>query len=172
MRKTCILVLFMFVTAGCQSIPAIQDTPMAAYKKLIVRNINWKETATCEIEGDEIAEFVAAQPKLNEIFRAEFTKHITHVGFFDKVNYGDLPSDANTLILEPKIYTLCPGIRTRKMGSASFTGILKNADGKLVGTYTEERRVGSSLFSTMMGNIETLVAELAEDAASHLSTAR
>lgn len=166
MGKTLLIVLAIIAVAGCSSIPVKSSTPMANYHKLIVRNIDWDETATSEIAGDAMQEFIAAQPRLAELFRAEFEKGIKQTGFFDTIAFGDAPADADTLILEPKIYTLKPG---GYMPGASYTGLLKTGDGRLIGKYTAERRVSGT---NPMGNIEKLVTELAEDAASRLPYAR
>jgi len=166
------ILLFMFaivVFAGCSGIPIKSSTPMANYHMLIVRNINWNETAISDITDDSMKEYIAAQPRLAELFRAEFEKYIREIGFFDKVVYGDAPADVDTLILEPKIYTLKPG---GFMPGATYTGLLKTADGRLVGKYTAERRLNQSNDANTLENIEKLIKELGEDAASRLPYAR
>jgi hypothetical protein len=168
MGKILLLVLSVVVFAGCVG-PMKNSTPMANYNKLIVRNINWKETAISEVTEDGVKEYVAAQPRLAEMFRAEFEKYINGMHFFDKVIYGDATADADTLILEPKIYNLKPG---GFMPGATYTGLLLTADGRLVGKYTEERRINQARGSKTMQNIEKLVTELGEDAASRLPFAR
>ena len=169
MGKLLFIMLFVFSLAGCAAVPAKNSTPLAAFNKLIVRDINWKETAVSEIEGNDMKEYIAAQPRLGEIFRKEFGKNIGEIRFFDSVTYGDAPVDADTLILEPKIYTLKPG---GFMPGADYTGLLKTSDGRLVGKYTYERRLNQAPSSKSMENIEELVAELGEDAASRLPYAR
>ena len=169
MGKYLIFIFAVIAVAGCSGIPLKNSTPMAKYNKLIVRNINWNETAISEIEGDDMKEYVASQPGLGEIFRAEFDKYIKEIRFFDKVIYGDAQADADTLILEPKIYTLKP---RGYMPGASYTGLLKTADGKLIGKYTAERRLNQTIGSHSKGNIESLISELGEDAASRLPYAQ
>jgi hypothetical protein len=169
MRKAILLMLSIFAFSGCSSIPVKNSTPMANYNKLIVRNINWNETAVSELEGDGMKEFIASQPRLAEMFRAEFEKHIREIRFFDKITYGDNPADVDTLILEPKIYTLKPG---GFMPGASYTGLLKTADGRRVGKYEAERRLNQNFGSHTLENIEKLIAELGEDAASRLPYAK
>ena len=169
MRKVLLLMLSIVAFAGCSGIPVKNSTSMANYNKLIVRNINWNETAISEITDEGMKEYIALQPKLSEIFRAEFEKYIRETHFFDKVSYGDAPADTETLILEPKVYTLKP---TGFMPGATYTGLLLTADGKLVGKYTEERRLNQAHGSKTMENIENLVRELGEDAASRLPYAR
>lgn len=168
MGKVFLLMLSIAVYAGC-AVPMKNSTPMANYNKLIVRNINWNETAVSEITVDGMKEYIAAQPRLAEIFHAEFEKYIREIRFFDKILYGDAPTDADTLILEPKIYTLKPNGYTP---GASYTGILKTADGRLVGKYTAERRLMQTIGSHTKENIESLITELGEDAASRLPYAR
>ena len=85
MGKVLIFMLAIAAVAGCSSIPVKSTTPMAKYHKLIVRNINWNETATSDITGDAMKEFVAAQPRLDMVFRAEFGKYIKETGFFDTI---------------------------------------------------------------------------------------
>lgn len=167
MSKTLILIVAVLACAGCSSMAVNSSNLKAQYKKLIVRDINWKETATSEITGDQMKEFISSQPMLNELFRAEFDKNIRKIGIFDAVAYGNAQPDSDTLTMVPKIYTLKP---TGFMPGASFTGFLLSADGKLVGTYSEERRLSSSSSDPekIKGNIEKLVRELAEDAASKL----
>jgi hypothetical protein len=171
MRKILILIVAVIACAGCSSIPTNSSKSKVQYKKLIVRDINWKETATSEIAGDQLKEFISAQPMLNELFRTEFDKYIKEVGVFDSIAYGNAQPDSDTLILVPKIYTLKPD---GFMPGATFTGLLLSADGKLIGTYSEERRLNSSGSNPekVKGNIEKLVKELAEDAASKLPYAR
>ena len=168
MGKVFLFIMTIAFFAGCAG-PMKNSTPMANYSKLIVRNINWNETAVSEITADGMKQYIEAQPRLAEMFRAEFEKYIKKLNFFDKVNYGDAPADADTLILEPKIYTLKP---TGFMPGATYTGLLLTADGKLVGKYTEERRLNQGHGSKTMENIENLVRELGEDAASRLPFAR
>lgn len=167
MRKILILFVAVFACVGCSSMAVNSNKPKVHYKKLIVRDINWKETATSDIPGDQMKEFIASQPMLNEMFHAEFDKHIKKIDAFDVVAYGNAQPDSDTLILVPKIYTLKP---IGFMPGASFTGFLLSADGRLVGRYSEERRLNSSSSDPekIRGNIEILVRELAEDAASNL----
>lgn len=169
MGKMVLITLLGFALAGCAAAPAKDSTPLAAFNKLIVRDINWKETAVSEIEGKDLKEYIAAQPRLSEIFQKEFGKYIGDIRFFGTVTYGDAPADADTLILEPKIYTLKPG---GFMPGADYTGLLKTSDGRLVGKYTYERRLNQAHSSKVMENIEELVTELGEDAASRLPYAR
>lgn len=169
MGKVLFLMLSIAAFAGCSIMPVKNSTPMAKYNKLIVRNINWNETAISEITVDGMKEYIASQPRLAEMFRAEFEKYIRDMRFFDKVIYGDAPADADTLILEPKIYNLKPG---GFMPGATYTGLLKTVDGRLLGKYTEERRINQAHGSKTMENIENLVRELGEDAASRLPYAR
>lgn len=167
MSKILILIVAVLTCVGCSSMAISNSKPKGQYKKLIVRDINWKETATSEITGDQMKEFIASQPMLNELFRIEFDKNIRKIGVFDAVVYGNAQPDSDTLTLVPKIYTLKP---TGFMPGASFTGFLLSPDGKLIGTYSEERRLNSSSSDPekIKGNIEKLVRELAEDAASKL----
>ena len=167
MSKILILIVTVFACTGCGSVAVNSSTPATNYKNLIVRDINWKETATCDITGDQMKEFISSQPMLNELFRAEFDKNIRKTGVFDAVVYGNALPDSVTLTLVPKIYTLKP---IGFMPGASFTGFLLSADGKLIGTYSEERRLNSTSSDPekIKGNIEKLVRELGEDAASKL----
>ncbi len=160
MKKILILILFILACAGCSSVPK------AKYSRLIVRDINWNETATSQIEGEQMKEFIASQSMLNKLFQSEFDKYIRGRATFDSIEYGSAPPDANTLVMVPKIYTLKPG---GFMPGATFTGFLLSADGKLLGTYSEERSLGNlGAPKKIKGNIETLIEELAEDAASRL----
>lgn len=171
MSKILILIVAVITCFGCSSVPINSSKPKAHYKKLIVRDINWKETATSEISVDQMKGFTSSQPMLNELFHTEFDKNIKWVGVFDAIAYGNAMPDSDTLILVPKINTLKPN---GFMPGASFTGLLLSADGKLIGTYSEERRLNSSSSDPekIKGNIEKLVRELAEDAASMLPYAR
>lgn len=166
MGKFMLRVLLVVAIAGCGGMPVKSDTPMANFHHLIVRNINWNETAVSELTGEEMKEFIASQPRLAELFRAVFEQYVKELGFFDTITFGEAGADADTLILEPKIYTLKPG---GFMPGASYTGLLKTLDGKMVARYTAERRVSGT---GKMGNIEKLVRELAEDAAYRLPYAR
>jgi len=161
----------MLIATGCSSIPAKKDTPMASYTNLIVRPINWHDTAVDKISGDEVKEFVSAQPKLAGLFQNEFGKNIDKTGYFANVTYGDGSADANTLVLEPRIASLDPGIRMVMPGTATYFGVLKNADGKIIAKYSAKRTVGRQVWTTMMGAIEDLAKELGEDAASELPKA-
>lgn len=167
MRKILILVVAALACVACSNMAVYRSKPKAQYKKLIVRDINWQETATSEITGDQMKEFISSQSMLNELFRTEFDKYIKKIGVFEAVSYGNAQPDSDTLTLVPKIYTLKP---IGFMPGASFTGFLLSADGKLIGTYSEERRLNSSSSDPekIKGNIEKLVRELAEDAASKL----
>jgi len=160
------------VVSGCAGMPAKQDTPMASYNNLIVRPINWSETVTDKISGEEAKTFAAAQPQLSQIFQSEFDKYIVETGYFASVKQSsDACTDASALVLEPKIATLDPGIRWVIGGIASYQGVLKTCEGKVVAKYSASRKVGRPVYSTMMGSIETLVKELGEDAASKLPEA-
>ncbi|RQW87245.1 MAG: hypothetical protein EHM79_08195 [Geobacter sp.] len=167
MSKILILIVTIFACAGCGGVAVNSSKPSSKYNKLIVRDINWKETATSDITVDQMKEFISSQPMLNELFRAEFDKNIRKTGAFDVVVYGNALPDADTLTLVPKIYTLKP---IGFMPGASFTGFLLSADGKLLGTYSEERRLNSTSSDPekIKCNIEKLVRELGEDAASKL----
>lgn len=167
MGKAILLILLFSLVLGCAELPAKSNTPLAPFKKLLVRDINWKETAVSEIEGDNLKEYLAAQPRLSALFRTEFGKYIKDIHFFEQVDYGDGPADAETIILEPKIYTIKAD---SCMPGADYTGLLKTADGRLVGKYTSERRI--YIDSKPIANIEKLIGELAEDAASLLPYAR
>jgi|GEM_PF-1639086 len=162
--------LIMVVT-GCSSIPPKKDTPMASYTNLIVRPINWHDTSVDKISGNETKDFVEAQPKLSNLFQEEFKKNITKIEYFTNVSFGDGPADANTLILEPRIASLDPGIRMVMPGTATYLGVLKTAEGKEVAKYSARRTVGRQVWTTMMGAIEDLTKELGEDAASELPKA-
>jgi len=166
MSRILILMAVVFFCGGCSSM-VVSSKTNAQYTKLLVRDINWKETATSEITGDQLKEFISSQPMLNELFRTEFDKNIRKIGAFNTIAYGIAQPDSNTLTLVPKIYTLKP---IGFMPGASFTGFLLSADGKLIGTYSEERRLNSSSSDPerIKGNIEKLIRELAEDAASKL----
>lgn len=162
-------VIFTALSAGCMSVPHKQDTPLAAYNNLIVRPLNWKETITDKINGNEVNEYAAAQPELSKKFQAEFSKAIEETNYFSKITYGtDACTSADTVILEPKIATLDPGIRWVLNGEASYVGTIKTCDGKMIGTYSATRRVGRPIYSSLMGAIESLVTELGEDAGSEL----
>jgi hypothetical protein len=165
MKRYLILIVALIACAGCSSVPVNGATAKARYKKLIVRDINWKETATSEIEGEQMREFIASQPVLNETFHRVFDKYIKELGVFESIAYGIAQPDPDTEVMVPKIYTLKPD---GYMPGASFTGFLLSPDGKLIGTYSEERRLNSSGSNPekVKGNIEKLIKELAEDAAS------
>ena len=169
MLRRRIYLLFLFILASCAGMPLKSATPMAPYSKLMVRDVNWKETALSELGEKETGEFIAAQPVLTAKFRNEFAKYITMTGFFDKVSYGNASADSDTLVLEPKIYTMKAG---GFMPGASYTGMLTSSDGRRVATYTAERRLNRNDNSGRLENIEQLVTELAEDAASMLPFAR
>ena len=161
----------ILAATGCSSIPAKKDTPLASYTSLIVRPIDWHDTSLDKISGDEVKNFVSAQPRLANLFQNEFRKHIDKTGYFANVTYGNGAADANTLILEPRIASLDPGIRMVMPGTATYFGVLKNADGKIVAKYSAKRTVGRQVWTTMMGAIEDLAKELGEDAASGLPKA-
>lgn len=164
--------LSAIVLSGCSGAIAKKDTPMASYNKLVVRSINWSDTATDKISGDEAKEFSAAQSKLQGIFKEEFAKYVQKLGYFDLVEYSDTPcTDPNALVLEPRIASLDPGIRWVMPGMATYMGVLKNTEGKVIARYTAKRSVGRPVYSTMMGAIETLITELGEDAASEIQNA-
>jgi len=166
--KLMLLLLVCISCAGCSSnLPVKQITPMAGYNKLLVRNINWNETALSEISAKDQQTFMNSRDRLAGLFRAEFAKYIQGINFFDSVTYGDAQPETDTLILEPKIYTIKAG---NYMPGGSYTGLLFTSTGKLVGKYTSERRLSSG--SNPMDVIEKLVVELAEDAASRLPYAQ
>lgn len=167
MSKILILIVAIFACVSCSSMAVNSSKLLSQYNKLIVRDINWQETATSEITGDQMKEFISSQPMLNELFRTEFDKNIKKIGVFYAVAYGNALPDSDTLTLVPKIYTLKP---IGFMPGASFTGFMLSPDGKLIGTYSEERRLNSSSSDPekIKGNIEKLIRELAEDAASKL----
>jgi len=166
MGKGLFLMLVIVVFAGCSAIPVKSSTPMANYNKLIVRSINWNETAISDMNADDVKEYIASQHRLAELFQEIFERYAKETGFFEAISYGDVQADAETLILEPKIYTLKP---SGYMPGASYTGLLKTKDGKQVGKYTAERRVSGT---NAMNTIEKLVKELAEDAGSKLPYAQ
>ncbi len=169
---TVLAALSTLFLSGCAGVAAKKDTPMASYNKLIVRSINWNETATDKIAGDEAKEFASAQPKLQGKFNEEFAKYVQKLGYFDSVEYSDAPcTDTTALILEPRIASLDPGIRWVMPGMATYMGVLKTNDGKIVAKYTAKRTVSRPIYSTMMGAIETLIGELGEDAASDIHKA-
>ena len=171
MLKLLMLMASAILCIGCSSMPVKSATPMAQYSTLIVRDINWKETAISELAGEQLKDFVAAQPRLNELFRSEFDKYMKDMGFFETITYGNAPAGPDALILLPKIYTLKPG---GFMPGASYVGLLMSGDGRLIAKYGEERRLNSSGSAPekAVGNIEKLIRELAEDAASRLPYAR
>lgn len=162
----------VLLLSGCAGVTPKKDTPMASYNKLVVRSINWNDTATDKISGEEQKEFAAAQPKLQEMFKVEFDKYVKQLGYFEVVEFSDAPcTDATALLLEPRIASIDPGIRWVMPGMATYMGILKNNEGKVVAKYNAKRTVGRPVYSTMMGAIETLVSELGEDAASEIHKA-
>lgn len=167
MSKIVAAILAVLLCAGCSSVPVNPNLPNGLYKKLIVRDINWKETATSDIPAEKMSDFISWQPGLNELFRSEFISDLRKTGTFDDIAYGDKKPDADTLTLVPKIYTLRP---VGFMPGATFTGFLVAPDGKLLATYSEERRMVGNRDSVkdMKENIESLIRELAEDAAAHL----
>ncbi len=157
-----ILIVLSFAFIGCATIPVKSSTRLANYNKMIVKNINWKETAVSEITDKELKQFIDAQPRLNEIFRIEFAKRIKEVGYFDTLADDSAQPDSTTLILEPKIYTLKLG---SYMPGATFTGFLKTSEGKMIGSFTAERR---EMSAHGLETIEILMKELAEDAAANM----
>jgi len=167
MGKALLFILAIFVFAGCATMPVKSSTRMAKYNKLVIRNINWNETAVSDLNAAEMKAYMDSRTRLNELFQSEFGKHIKEIGYFDNVTYGNGPVEADSLILEPKIYTLKP---SGYMPGASYTGMLITAGGKLVGKYAEERRTSNG--SNPQDTIEKLIIELAEDAASKLPFAR
>ncbi len=171
MDRLLLFIVIIIAITGCSSMPVKSNTPMAPYHRLVVRDIDWGETAISEMAGDEMNRFIAAQPRLSELFRRKFDEYIREIRFFDSVTYGNAQADKYTVILMPKIYTLKP---SGYMPGATYTGLLMTADGKLIGRYSEERRLGGSGSDPekVMGNIEKLIEELAEDAASRLPYAQ
>jgi hypothetical protein len=168
-----ILAMGLMSLVGCAGMAAKKDTPMANYNKLIVRPINFNETVTDKIDGDEVVAFKATWPSLSEKFKVEFEKNIKKTGYFDQVLFSaDAVADSNSIILETKIASLDPGIRWVLPGQAFYLGTLKNPEGKIVGTYSAKRTVGRPVYSSMAGAIETLVTELGEDAASKIGEAK
>lgn len=169
-------VLTNIFTVGCPTMTTSgsigtdrASIPESPSKKLIVRDINWKETAISELETEQIKVFTALQPQLNQLFQSEFDKHIKKNGRYESVVYGNnhAATGPNTLILTPKIYTLKP---LGYMPGASYTGLLISTDDKLIGKYSEERRLSGSSTDpeNINQNIEQLLKELAEDAAVKL----
>ncbi|HJV36187.1 hypothetical protein [Geomonas sp.] len=167
-----LLAITLFTLSACAGYPAKKDTPFAAYNTLIVRPINWNETITDKITGDEATEFSQAQPKLAALFQTEFEKYAPKVGYFEKVLFTADAAPKGALVLEPKIVTLDPGIRWVMNGAAVYQGILKDSDGKQVAKYMAQRKVGRPLTSTMMGAIETMITELGEDAMTGIPEAK
>lgn len=168
-----VLALCFMSLIGCAGVTAKKDTPMASYSKMIVRPINFNDTATDKITGDEVAEFKSSWPSLQNKFQSEFEKYIKDTGYFDSVLFNtEAVSDTNTIILETRISSLDPGIRMIMPGEASYLGTLKSSEGKIVARYSAKRKVGRPMFSTMAGTIEKLVTELGEDAATQIGEAK
>ena len=167
------LALCLMSLVGCAGITAKKDTTLANYNKIIVRPINFNDTATDKITGDEVALYKASWPSLDAKFQAEFEKYIKRTGYFDSVVFSsDAVADSNTVVLEAKIPSLDPGIRMVLPAEATYLGTLKNSEGKLVGRYSAKRTASRPLFSTLSGTVDNLVTELGEDAGSQISEAR
>ncbi|MBT1074331.1 hypothetical protein [Geobacter grbiciae] len=175
MRKLVVMLLLavaVFALSACSSVPAKKDTPLATFNTLVVRPINWSETVTDKIDGDEAKEYAEAQPKLSGLFKAEFEKYIGKIGYFDQILFTTETAPKGALVLEPKIVTLDPGIRWVMAGTATYQGILTDADGKVVAKYSAKRIVSRPVYSSMIGAIETLTTELGEDAATGIPEAK
>ncbi len=170
---TVLLVLGGMSLVGCSGIPAKKDTPLANYGKLIVRPVDFAETATDKIDASEVAAYKASWQSLGDKFKSEFDKNIKETGYFDQVLYSaDAVADKNSVVLETKIVSLDPGIRWVMPGVAFYQGTLRNSEGKTIGKYSAKRSVSRPITSTMAGAIESLVSELGEDAASSIGEAK
>lgn len=166
-KRFFVMFILFSVSSGCSTAPVHEGIAKAGLTKLIVRDITWKETATSDLHGEQLQEFIASQPRLNELFQRVFDTYIKERGVFESISYGNANPDSATLVMVPKIYTLKPD---GFMPGATFTGFLLSPDGSLLGTYTEERRLNRSGHDPerIKENIEKLLMELAEDAASRL----
>jgi hypothetical protein len=164
-------VMFLVVVSGCASVQPKKDTVFASYSKLLVKPINYEGAAIDKISGDETVEFNNAKASLQNMFKDSFIASSSKTKYFDEVLTSGTP-DARTLVLEPKLAFLDPGIRWVMSGRGVINCELRDgASGKVVGKYTVSRAVGRPLTSTMMGAIETLIVEMGEDAASQMGNA-
>jgi len=166
-----ITALFFVNVVGCASAPSKKDTVFASYNKLLVKPIKYDGAAIDKISGDEFVEFNNAKSTLQNKFNDSFISTAADAKYFDEVLFTGTP-DAETLVLEPKLAFLDPGIRWVMPGRAAINcEISDGVSGKSVGKYTVSRSVSRPLTSTMMGAIETLIVEMGEDAASQIGNA-
>ncbi len=172
-RKLFFVIAAMFLVGlgGCASAPSKKDTVFASYNKLLVKPINYETAAIDKISGDELVEFNNAKPALQNMFQESLTASASDKKYFDEILFAG-SADATTLVLQPKLAFLDPGIRWVMAGKGVIICELSDGTtGKIVGKYTVTRSVSRPLTSTMMGAIETLIEEMGEDAASQMGNA-
>jgi len=139
---------------------------------LLVKPVSFDEAALDKISGDERDGYTKAKPVLLKLFKDNFEKDASKTNYFEHVSFDGVP-DSGTLVLEPKLAMLDPGIRWVMPGRGSmFCNLKDGVTGKNIRSYNVSRSVSRPLTSTMMGAIETLISEMGEDAASNIAEAR
>jgi hypothetical protein len=163
--------MFLVGLAGCASAPSKKDTVFASYSILLVKPIKYEGAAIDKISGEELVEFDNAKNDLQNLFNNNLSSSANEMKYFDQILFAGSP-DARTLVLEPKLAFLDPGIRWVMPGKGVIICELSDGStGKTIGKYTVSRSVSRPITSTMMGAIETLIGEMGEDAASQIGNA-
>ncbi len=166
------LATMMFVLSACSGMTPKKDSVFANHTKVLVKPLDFKDAALDKITGDELVDFEKAQPGLREKYKQEFAKYAKETGYFEQIMFEGTP-DAQTLVIEPKLNHLDPGIRGIMAATSSVkANLYDGATGKQVGKIIVQRMTGRQVWTSMMGSIEKLITELGEDTASKLGDSR
>ncbi|UFS69380.1 hypothetical protein LPW11_15940 [Geomonas sp. RF6] len=164
--------LLTLTTAACSTFPPKKDTVLAPYTKVLVKPLSFDEVSFDKMSSTDIEAFKKSKAFYTKLFNDGFSKTLPKTTYFDKALFGG-KADSRTLVVEPKLVLIDPGIAMTLTGRGMTTCRLKDGgSGKVIGTYMVNRYIDRNPWVTYAVAVESLVAGMGEDAAWYMTDAK
>lgn len=165
-----ISVLALFVGA-CATVEHKKSASLARYSKIFVKPLSFNEVVLQKVAGREQEQFSNAKPALAELFRESFGQTLPRASSL-RPALSESPPDDGTLVLEPRVSLIDPGIKEVLRGRGVAVCRLTDGAGRFVGIYTVSREVNRTASGSTSEVIEELLRGMGAEAALHLDQAK
>ena len=168
----CAVTVLTLPMTACSTVQPGKDAMLAGYTNVFVKPLSFSEVVLQKVAGSDQEKFNDAKPALARSFNESFSRAQPKTKHPLKVVFGGTPG-ADTVVLEPKLSLIDPGIKNVLRGRGVATcRLTDSSSGKLLGSYTVSREVNRPEWGTSSEAIEELVRGLGAEAARHMPEAR
>lgn len=168
----CVAALALLSMAGCSCVNERRGSVLSGYSTVLVKPLFLNEAVLQKVSGNEQEEFEKAKPALTRVFNESFGRTLPKTSLPHRLVFEGSP-DRNTIVLEPKVSLIDPGIKGVLRGrGVAVCRVTDGGDGKLLRTFAVSREVGRHEQDGTSAVIEELVREMGAGAAWEMAESK